>query len=344
MKPVLPAVRARIELELARFAAEFSRESRRLGLPVRLDRVLSEFILRRGKRLRPLLFLCGFSGYARPVAGLYRTAISLELLHDFVLIHDDIIDGSPLRRGGPAMHIALGSCRTAGKNRMLAGRNLGIIVGDVLYALAISAFLSIQKQLAVKHCALSRLMKAAHYTGVGQIFELGSGFAQLPGMALRDVYRIYDLKTAHYSFVVPLTSGAILAGAPKTEVRSLGRCGLFLGRAFQIRDDLLEMANTASSSLADLQEGKVTLLIWYAFHRGGPAARKAIAGLIRKPSANEPELLRIRDVILDCGAAEFAQREMRKFAERADPAKTAGTMRHPWKSALLDLTQEILGP
>ncbi|MCM8797591.1 MAG: polyprenyl synthetase family protein, partial [Candidatus Omnitrophica bacterium] len=98
---------------------------------------IKEFISRKGKRIRPSLFVIGYLGFAKKVAPqLYRSAVSIELLHDFMLIHDDIIDKSERRRGKPSMHAIMNNHLKGRTNIKFNGIDLTIIIGDILYAMA----------------------------------------------------------------------------------------------------------------------------------------------------------------------------------------------------------------
>src|SRR3989338_16108 len=104
---------------------------------------IREFSLRKGKRIRPLLLILSYLGYCKPnkkiSASLYNASTCIEMLHNFMLIHDDIIDRSDLRRGKPTLHKLLGKTIKTKDARKL-GDDLGIIAGDIVYALAIDAF------------------------------------------------------------------------------------------------------------------------------------------------------------------------------------------------------------
>jgi len=101
---------------------------------------MSEFARRSGKRLRPVLFLAGCELFGPrltiPHHSLMKVAVSLELLHAFILIHDDIIDQSDLRRNLPTLHKVLGGRVSAYTDRDRAGHDLALVMGDILFALA----------------------------------------------------------------------------------------------------------------------------------------------------------------------------------------------------------------
>ena len=96
-------IKNRIEKELRKYIVEVNKTYDLSGISPLLYQRIKEFILRDGKRIRPILFCIGYLGFADKAApGLYRSAVSIELLHDFMLIHDDIIDKSHLRRSKPS--------------------------------------------------------------------------------------------------------------------------------------------------------------------------------------------------------------------------------------------------
>ena len=171
---------------------------------------IQNFLSRKGKRTRPILFVVSYLAFAKkPVSGLYRSAVSLELLHDFMLVHDDIIDKSATRRGEPSMHKMLNRHLANYKKIKFTGQDLTIVIGDVMYAMALEAFLSIKEDMLRKEAALKKLIQAAIYTGSGEFIELLFGAKNIDKITKEDIYKIYDLKTANYTFATPLCMGAI---------------------------------------------------------------------------------------------------------------------------------------
>ena len=104
-------IKIRVEKELSAYARSIDKVYSLNKLSPILFKSIKEFILRDGKRIRPVLFCIGYLGFSkRTPRGLWRSALSLELLHDFMLVHDDIIDKSDMRRGKPSMHALLKHC------------------------------------------------------------------------------------------------------------------------------------------------------------------------------------------------------------------------------------------
>lgn len=299
-----------------------------------LSKSIKDFVLRKGKRLRPTLLVIGYLGFAkRPAPNLYKTALSIELLHDFMLIHDDIIDKSDTRRGRPSLHKKL-------------GQNLAIVCGDVLYALAIDTFLSIKENMQRKEKALRKFIQAAIYTQMGEFIELLSEAKGIEKVTKQDIYRIYDYKSAHYSFASPLSMGAILAAAKQSEVNRLDKYGMHLGRAFQIKDDILgifgEEKKTGKSPLTDLQEGKKTILIWYAYNHSNWQDKSVIKRIFKKDNINKRDLLKMRKIISACGALDYAKNEVSALLRKAQITLKSSKMRPEYKTFLAGYSQELL--
>lgn len=308
------------------------RHSMHQSSPVLLKQI-KEFVFRKGKRLRPLLFVIGYLGFAkRACPNLYKSALSIELLHDFFLIHDDIIDKSDTRRGRPAMHKIL-------------GQDLAIIAGDMMYALAIDTFLSIKEELPRKEKALKRFIQAAIFTGMGEFLELLTTRKDIRSITKENIFRIYDYKTAWYTFAAPVSCGAILAGAGADQINKLCRYGIYLGRAFQIKDDILGMfgkeKEIGKSVFTDLQEAKKTLLIWYAYQHTNQRNKVAIKRILTKNKVNKSDLLKMRKIIIASGALVYASNEISSLLKKAQLSIETLTMRTKFKDLLKDFSRQL---
>jgi len=308
---------------------------------------IKDFISRKGKRIRPILFIVGYLGFAKKTApGLYRSAISLELLHDFLLVHDDIIDKSATRRGKPSMHEMLNKYLARYKNIKFSGQDLSIVIGDVLYALSLHAFLTIKERPDRKEAALKRFIDAAMYTGGGEFIELLSGLKSIDKITKPDIYKIYDYKTANYTFASPLVIGAILAGAEQTQIDRLFKYGIYLGRAFQIKDDILGMFSDerkiGKSTLTDLQESKKTILVWYAYQNCNKKNQLSIKSILSKKNVDKSDLLEMRKLAVASGALGYAKGEISSFIKRAQKLSVSSKMHPQYKHMLFGYTSEIL--
>lgn len=340
-------IKNKIEQELSSFTREVDKLYNLSKIsPVLLNHI-RYFISRKGKRARPIFFVIGYLGYAKkPASGLYRSAIALELLHDFMLVHDDIIDKSDTRRGNPSMHIMLNNYLKGMKNLKFNGEDLAIVIGDIMYAMALHAFLSIREDLERKEAALKKLIEAVLYTGGGEFIELLYGAKDITKITKEGIYRIYDLKTAKYTVSYPLVMGAILAGAENKELNKLFDYGIYLGRAFQIKDDILGMfgakGKIGKSNLTDLQEAKKTVLVWYAYHHTNQKDRTKIKNILNKKAIAKKDLLAMRKILLTCGALDYAKLEVKTLIKKARSFNKSLRMQVRYRDLLNHYSKKLL--
>ncbi|MCF7908288.1 MAG: polyprenyl synthetase family protein [Candidatus Omnitrophica bacterium] len=340
-------IKKKVELELKKFATDIDKTYSLSKISPLLFKSIKDFILRKGKRIRPILFVVGYSGFSKKLpAGLYRSALAIELMHDFMLVHDDIIDKSDTRRGKPSMHKLLDKYLKNYKKVKFSGQDLSIVIGDVMYAIAIKAFLAIREDPERKEKALKKFIEAAIYTGSGEFIELLGGIDSIEKITKDNIYRIYDYKTACYTFSTPLASGAILAGAPKKEIDKLFKFGIFLGRAFQIRDDILGMfgdeQKIGKSTLSDLQESKKTLLIWQAYQNSSKAVRMSIKRLLAKSKVSQNDLVKVRRIITESGALDYAEREINSLVKRSQALINSSSISGNYKDFLIKYPEKLL--
>ncbi len=306
-------------------------------------RYIKGLLLQKGKRLRPSLFIIGYSGFTKKKpSGLYRSSISMELLHNFILVHDDIIDKSGTRRGKLSMHNLINKHLSKYKNLRFTGEDLSIILGDIIYALGISAFLSINENRTRKELALNKLIDAAIYTGTGEFLELLFATKDIKAIDNNDIYKIYDLKTGIYSFSTPLVIGAMLAGAKKTDINRLFNCGIYLGRAFQIKDDISDLIINERGSgyedSSDLREAKKTILVWYAYKNTDKSGKTIIRKLFKKDKVSGTDILKLRKIIIDSGSIDYAKNRIDYFVNKGITLLNSSSMRQKYKDLVLRLS------
>ncbi len=223
----LSSLQAKINKEIKIFfdqkiaGAEASFEKEALGW-------LKEYSLRKAKRIRPILVAYGyFLAGGKNKKAILQTSIFIELIHNYLLIHDDIIDKDTMRRGGKSLHLLYGS-------------DMATVAGDIASALGYGILTSSPFPQKNKIQALEKLNSTLYSTGYGQMLELALREGIKSGKKATDaeVLEIYRQKTAFYTLVTPLQIGALLAGAPEPFLEKIEKFALPLGIAFQIRDDL----------------------------------------------------------------------------------------------------------
>jgi geranylgeranyl diphosphate synthase, type I len=342
-------IKNKIDKELLAFVRNLnSRYSLKAISPI-LYESIKDFVLRDGKRIRPILFITGYLGYSKKTArNLYESAIAIELLHDFLLVHDDIVDKSPTRRGKPSMHVMFQRYLDANKSEKIkfSGEDLSIVTGDIMYAMAIDTFLSIKEKHERKENALRHFIKAAAYTGAGEFIELLSGIKSLKDTTKADIYKIYDYKTAHYTFSAPLSIGAILAGANTNQVKTLTKYGIALGRAFQIKDDIIGIFGNekkiGKSTLSDLQEAKKTLPLWHCYHNSNRNDKKTIEKILSKKQVTRSDLQIVKLLIQKTNTLAYTQAEIEKLNKHAQKLLALLSLKKPFKEALINYSRKII--
>jgi geranylgeranyl diphosphate synthase type I len=308
---------------------------------------IKEFTFRNGKRIRPLLFVLSYMGFSdRIPKNLFTCAASLELFHTFILIHDDIIDKTSLRRGGATLHQKFNSILTNFENPKFKGEDLSIVVGDLIYSMAIHSFLSIKEKRLKKEHSLRKILETAFHTGNGQLLELINTTKKMSEISLSQIYHTYDLKTAAYTFAGPLAAGAILGGASGPTVKKLFDSGIKLGRAFQIKDDLLDIFGETDSigknCFNDISEAKKTLPIWHAYQNGTPSEREFFDNLYTTGKLKKADIARIRRVLQTRGSVEYSSKIMRQLISIADIETCAKGMKKDCRKSLMQVINNLL--
>lgn len=267
-----------------------------------------------GKRLRPAFCYwahVAVAGTSADPAPLLALASSLDLLHVSALVHDDLIDAADTRRGLPAAHRQFEARHRAGTGRGPAaefGVSSAILLGDLLLMWS----LEMADASGAAHLDRARPLLSTMRTEVtaGQYLDLAAqfGLADTGGIAeeLAVAKRVLEYKSARYSVRRPMEIGAALGGAASTVIEILGTSGSLVGRAFQLRDDILgifgDPAVTGKPWAGDLREGKRTVLALTALHRSTPAQEKVLSAVLGSQDAGDDLVAEAAAIIEDTGA------------------------------------------
>ena len=257
-----------------------------------------------GKRLRPLFCYWGYRAAGREDDdSIVTAAASLELLHTFAIIHDDVMDRSPLRRGQDATHVAL----ARGDDHL--GVSAAILVGDLALALA-------DTMLAGSGFAPETLVAGLHWYNrmrtevvTGQYLDVAA--SRSAAIDEETARRIASLKSGGYTVEKPLLIGAALGGASQETIAVLSAYGVLLGEAFQLRDDVLgafgDPAVTGKDADGDLREGKRTLLVARALEASAPEDERFLLERLGKDDLSPSDAERIREIFRSSGALASTQ-------------------------------------
>jgi octaprenyl-diphosphate synthase len=278
--------------------------AREIGSPVALIREMGEFIAGAGgKRLRPILLLMAarLAGYRGPRA--VRMGCVVELLHTATLIHDDVVDQAPLRRGRPSANARWGD-------------DASILVGDHLYSKSFA--LMVQDG---DPAVLETLARATVSMTEAEVFQLERKRSGTTSEA--DYVRIITQKTA--SFMSACCGiGALLGRCAPGQVDGLTRYGLDIGIAFQISDDSLDFvadqARLGKAIGADLKEGKRTLPLITTLGRAEPRDRERIQALLKSHALDPDEIEEIRRLVVQYEGVDYALERAHEYARAAKHA------------------------
>lgn len=268
--------------------------------------------IRRGGRIRPLLCCCGYA-----IAGgdggllderIVRAAASIELLHTFAILHDDVMDGSEMRRGEPSLfrRIADERAGVTPEEARHYGISVAILAGDLALVLSDQLFSRCgfsAERLVEAYGPLSRMRLDAV---AGQYLDLAHSGRPAglddPNLATT----ISRLKTGSYSVEGPLLVGATLGGVTDAAARALRNFARPLGEAFQLTDDLMGLfgdpAETGKDAEGDIRKGKPTPLISSALTMASGGQRREILAIWGNPEATAGDLDRLRSAVRDSGA------------------------------------------
>lgn len=315
--------RDRVDRELAGFFDDTRRAFASNPHVAPLYGHLTEFVLRGGKRLRPRLCLASYristGRYDAPPRPVALASASLEIFHAFMLVHDDLIDGSATRRNRPTLHeaVRLDRDRLDGPlDRKRAG-DLGLIAGDLLCALG----MRLLARSGLDDASLGR----AHRLVADMLFETGLGEAldvlyddcALEHLSEEQLVESYLRKTARYSVSGPLVLGATLAGAPPRVLGALDRFGDLLGFGFQVQNDLDALdVDPAFGDHPDLDGGKRTYVLRSAYQSLGEQGRRALDEALIEPVGVDRRR-KLLGLILDSGAVEACRRRLEGLRQEA---------------------------
>jgi geranylgeranyl diphosphate synthase, type II len=257
-----------------------------------------------GKRMRPLLVLLGCDMFDRDIEQAMDAAIGIELFHNFTLLHDDIMDQAPLRRGKETVY-----------KRWNANR--AILSGDTMFAIANRYLLRTPARCQAK--VLDIFNQTAIEVCEGQ--QLDMNFEILETVPLSDYLEMIRLKTA-VLLAVSLKIGAMIGGASDTAAQKLYDCGISLGIAFQLTDDLLDAygdeATFGKMTGGDIVANKKTYLYIVALERAESNERLALLEFFASTNRNpEDKINEVKLIFNSLGVPEVTRQAIRSNYDQA---------------------------
>lgn len=289
-----------------------------------------EYTLRLGgKRIRPVMLLAANQMFGGDLEQVRYAAIGIEIFHNFTLLHDDLMDKSPLRRGKPTVY-----CRW--------DENTAILSGDTMYALAWRYF------LRQPHPKLQEILNCFNITGIevceGQQYDMN--FERQNDTTIANYLMMIRLKTA-VLLAGALKIGALYAGAESEDIGHLYEFGIHLGMAFQLQDDLLdsygEVSVLGKPTGQDIRDNKKTYLILKALELANPEQGKELRQLFSTaPDDDDLKVARVQEIYAQIGIRQHVEQAIKEEFGIAQKHLDSVRVEKAQKQPLEELTTVLL--
>ncbi|WP_456330081.1 polyprenyl synthetase family protein [Archaeoglobus sp.] len=264
--------------------------------PLGLYKAARHLIKAGGKRLRPVISLLTAEALGKDYRKIIPAALSIETIHNFTLVHDDIMDRDEMRRGVPTVH-------------RIYGEATAILAGDTLFAEAFKLLTACDVESEGIRKATEMLSDVCIKICEGQYYDMS--FEERETVSEEEYLKMVELKTG-VLIAASAAMPAILFGEDEKVVKALWDYGLLSGVGFQIQDDLLDLTEeTGKDWGSDILKGKKTLIVIKAFEKG---IKLKTFG---KGKADASEIREDIEKLRECGAIDYAAKKAREMAEEA---------------------------
>ncbi|HUW21179.1 MAG TPA: polyprenyl synthetase family protein [Candidatus Bathyarchaeia archaeon] len=267
-----------------------------------------------GKMLRGALVCLGYkSAGGKNRSAIIAPSVAVQIIHSFLLIHDDWIDNDLMRYGRPTVHkqyeqIHRERFKKSDPKRWSGG--MAFVLGDIGCWLGHRLISESDFPAKRKMTAISLLSDHLIKTGFGEFLDIT--YDLVPGFAWNEVIKIRKLKTAYYTLIMPLVVGISLASASQEKIKAAEKYGFPVGIAFQLRDDFLGLFGdekiTGKSASSDLREGKKTLIVAKALEVLNGNEKKILEKALGDKNLTEEGIEKVRIIIRNSGAVDYCQK------------------------------------
>ena len=256
-----------------------------------------------GKRLRPALCLLACDMFEGNINDAMNPALGIEIFHNFTLLHDDIMDEAPIRRGKESVYKKWNS-------------NIAILSGDTMMALAYDYIMKAPGK--VRSEVFSIFNKTAIEVCEGQQYDMN--FEKQKDVSIDDYINMIRLKTS-VLLAGSLKTGAIIGGASKEDSDNLYRFGENIGIAFQLQDDLLDVYSDTQKfgkqNSGDILTNKKTFLYLKAFELAGDKTHETLSGLFKKEAINNNDKISgVKEIYEDLNIKSITIKEIEKYYKK----------------------------
>jgi geranylgeranyl diphosphate synthase type II len=296
------------------------------GQPASLYEPAEYFLSWGGKRIRPVMCLMGNELFGEIHPDTWSIATAIELFHNFTLIHDDIMDQAPLRRGMETVH-------------MKYGQNTALLSGDVMMIQSYEYLNKIQPHYLQR--ILTLFNKTAKEVCEGQ--QLDMDFETMPEVSLDAYINMISLKTS-VLLAASLEMGSIVSGTSEGNCRHIYDFGKNLGIAFQVQDDYLDAFGDpekfGKETGGDIRQNKKTFLLLHALEVADTQQKKRLQQLIREDGAGKVQ--EVLSIYKECNVDEWAFALKEKYLQAALDHLNAIAVVSLRKKPLLELAEFLI--
>jgi geranylgeranyl diphosphate synthase type I len=258
-----------------------------------------------GKRLRPIVAILATQAVGGDSKKIMPYGVALEILHNFTLIHDDIMDECDTRRGIPAVHAKW-------------GLPMGILAGDTMFAMLFEILNQVEMDDKMYRSISQDVAKLAREVCEGQYWDMF--FEDQKKIEELQYYHMIERKTATF-FEIAMKNGAELGGGEPQQVKKLAECGRLLGLAFQVWDDYLGIVGkteeTGKPARSDIVQGKKTLVYVSTHAKLDPFDRRQFVDLYKQETKSPKDIEAIVKFMEKSGGLEHARSRAREFSSFA---------------------------
>ncbi len=261
-----------------------------------------------GKRIRPVLAIMACEAMGGDIGKVLPFAASVEIMHNWFLVHDDIEDMDDVRRSRPAVWKKFG---------LAHGINVGDYMSEKVYGLIFKS-----RERGLDGSTILRLIEETIFTcsrtAEGQAMDINLRDNDSPSE--EDYFRTIEGKTAYY-FMHPIIGGLIVAGAGEEMIKGVKEFGIKAGPAFQIADDMLDLSEGKGREEigCDIREGKRTLMVIHCLSKCSQKDREILLEILNRERSGttEEDVLRVKEMFESSGSIDYAKERARSLIEEA---------------------------
>ncbi|MEE9152174.1 MAG: polyprenyl synthetase family protein [Thermoplasmata archaeon] len=276
-----------------------------VGRQDKLRKAIRHIPMAGGKRLRPVLAMLTADAISNKGEKAIPFGVTLELIHNFTLLHDDVMDKDALRRGVKTVHV-------------LFDEATAINAGDVLFARAFEILSTTDVNDAVLRKLVREVAEAVRNIGEGQ--QLDKDFENQTDISEEDYLKMIEYKTAML-FQVSVKGGAMIAGGTEEQIKAMAEYGRLLGMGFQIWDDYLDLKGDevllGKPVGSDIRNGKRTLIVVHALARLEGDDKNNFLRVLGDQNASLEEIRNAISLLDKAGSTTYAEQMALDFAKRS---------------------------